>query len=78
MASSSQKRIRENSDIKSGPSMEGRKRQKGNQKSNDQKKKNKNKPFDFLEELHAPEWDNAGPDAAHRFEVSLRFPSTPD
>jgi len=71
MANSSQKRIRENPDLTSGPSTEGRKRQKGNQKPKNQtNNKNKNKPFDFLEELHAPEWDNAGPDAAHRFEVS--------
>jgi hypothetical protein len=54
--------------------MEGRKRQKGNQKPNNQNNKNKNKPFDFLEELHAPESINVGPAAAHRFEVSPNLP----
>ncbi|KAG7562710.1 hypothetical protein FFLO_01870 [Filobasidium floriforme] len=76
---SSQKRIREYPDLTSGPTIEGRKRQKGNQKPNNQNNKNKNKPFDFPEELHAPEWINGGPAAAHQFEIRLvKAEATPE
>lgn len=56
--STTQKRDRTGS--QNGATTVKRKRQKSNQS---------NKAFDFISELHAPEHENAGPAAAHRFEV---------